>query len=55
VLSYVEYQPQQMAIRYRNTAERAVKEGRINARQRQQIMKTFNASMQGYTYYEKED
>jgi arginine decarboxylase len=55
VLSYVEYQPQQMALSYRNKAEQAVKEGRITAPQRQLIMKTFNESLQGYTYYEKED
>lgn len=55
VLSYVEYQPKEMQLRYRNTAERAVKEGRITARERQIMIKTFNASMQGYTYYEKED
>lgn len=54
VLSYVEYQPQQMVLNYRNTAERAVREGRITARERQDIIKAFNASMQGYTYYEKE-
>jgi len=55
VLSYVEYHPKEMQLRYRNTAERAVKEGRITARERQQMIKTFNASMQGYTYYEKEE
>lgn len=55
VLSYVEYQPKEMQLRYRNTAERAVKEGRITARERQQMIKAFNASMQGYTYYEKEE
>jgi arginine decarboxylase len=55
VLSYVEYDPKDMIVAYRNTAERAVKEGRITARERQQILKTFSASMQGYTYYEKED
>ena len=55
VLSYVEYQPKEMALRYRNTAERAVKEGRISARERQEILKTFNASMQGYTYYERDE
>jgi arginine decarboxylase len=54
VLSYVEYQPAQMMLNYRNTAERAVKEGRITARERQQMIKTFNSSMQGYTYYERE-
>lgn len=55
VLSYVEYQPKQMVLNYRNTAERAVKEGRITARERQNIIKAFNASMQGYTYYEKDN
>lgn len=53
VLSYVEYQPKEMQLRYRNTAERAVREGRISAAERQQMMKAFNASLQGYTYYEK--
>lgn len=55
VLSYVEYQPKQMLVNYRNTAERAVREGRITARERQKMIKTFNSSMQGYTYYEKEN
>lgn len=55
VLSYVEYQPSQMKVHYRNTAERAVREGRISARERQTILKTFEASMHGYTYYEKEE
>ncbi|GAB3106463.1 biosynthetic arginine decarboxylase [Aestuariicella hydrocarbonica] len=55
VLTYVEYQPKELQLRYRNTAENAVREGRITARERQQIMQTFNASLQGYTYYEKED
>ena len=55
VLSYVEYQPKEMALRYRNTAERAVKEGRITARERQLMLKTYNASMQGYTYYERDE
>ncbi len=55
VLSYVEYQPKEMQLRYRNKAERAVKEGRISARERQQMIKAFNASLQGYTYYEREE
>ncbi len=53
VLSYVEYQPIEMQKRFRDTAEQAVKEGRISASERQQMMATFNASMQGYTYYER--
>ena len=55
VLSYVEYAPKEMQLRYRNTAERAVRDGRISARERQQMIKAFNASLHGYTYYEKED
>lgn len=54
VLSYVEYQPKEMQVRYRNTAEKAVKDGQITARERQRMMKTFNASLNGYTYYERE-
>lgn len=55
VLNYVEYDPKKLQLHYRNTAENAVREGRITARERQQIMQTFNASLQGYTYYEKEE
>ena len=54
VLGYVEYQPWEMKLRYRNKLEAAVNEGLICARERQQMMNTFNASMQGYTYYEKD-
>ncbi len=55
VLSYVEYYPKEMQERHRNTAERAVREGRITARERQQIIKLFNDSLNGYTYFEKEE
>jgi arginine decarboxylase len=44
-----------MQLRHRNTAERAVREGRITIKDRQQIIKLFSDSMNGYTYYEKED
>lgn len=54
VLSYVEYHPKDILVKYRNTAERAVKEGRVTAKERQQIVKAFSESLQGYTYYEKE-
>jgi arginine decarboxylase len=54
VLGYVEYQPWEMKLNYRNKLEAAVNEGKISARERQQMMNTFNASMQGYTYYEKD-
>ncbi len=55
VLSYVEYHPKDMVTRYRNTAERAVREGRISARERAKMVSEFNESMRGYTYYEKDD
>ncbi len=54
VLTYVEYDPKELMLRYRNTAEKAVREGRINARERQQIIQAFNESLRGYTYYEHE-
>jgi len=55
VLSYVEYQPKEMLERYRTKAERAVKEGRITVRERQEMIKAFYDSMYGYTYYENEN
>lgn len=54
VLSYVEYNPKDIQLGYRNSAERAVREGRITARERQNMINTFNTSLRGYTYYEKE-
>lgn len=54
VLSYVEYSPSTLQVRFRNTAERAVREGRISARERQAVIKAFNDSLNGYTYYEKD-
>ncbi len=55
VLNYVEFQPKDLMTRYRNTAERAVREGRITARERAEMVNKFNESMRGYTYYEKEN
>lgn len=55
VLSYVEFRPEQMQLDFRNKVELAVREGRISARERQSIIKSFNASLQGYTYYEKDE
>jgi arginine decarboxylase len=52
VLSYVEYQPQQLLERLRRTAELAVRKERITLAQRQEILESFSASLRGYTYYE---
>ena len=52
VLSYVEYQPQQLLEQFRQTAEQAVRKGRITVAERQAVMEGFAASLRGYTYYE---
>ena len=52
VLSYVEYQPQEMYAKLRAIAERAVQEGEITVGQRQQMLKMFGESLRGYTYFE---
>ena len=52
VLSYVEYQPQQLLEQFRRTAERAVRRGQIAPSERQNLLELFSASLRGYTYYE---
>jgi arginine decarboxylase len=52
VLSYVEYQPQQLLEQLRRTAEQAVRKERITLAQRQELLESFAASLRGYTYYE---
>lgn len=53
VLSYVEYQPQQLQKKFRDIAETAVKTGKINVTERQRMLNDFAASLRGYTYYEE--
>ncbi len=55
VLSYVEYDPKTLLDSYRRKAEKAVKEGLITPRQRQNIVSGFENSLRGYTYYEREN
>ncbi len=55
VLSYVEYDIKIMTEEFRQRAERAVKTGKISAARRKQVMKAFKASLDGYTYFEKEE
>ncbi len=52
VLSYVEYQPQQLLEQFRKTAEQAVRDGRISAAERQAVLEAYSASLRGYTYFE---
>lgn len=53
VLSYVEFDPKFMLVRFRQTAEAAVREGRISAADRREIMFAYENGLNGYTYYER--
>ena len=55
VLQYVEYDPKHMAEQFRKQAEEAVRLGKISANRRKRMMKAFAESLNGYTYFEKED
>ncbi len=52
VLSYVEYQPQDLLAKFRIKAEDAVSEGTISSAQRQEMLRLYRESLQGYTYFE---
>jgi arginine decarboxylase len=54
VLSYVEYEPKQMLEQFRRKAEQAVRDRKITAAQRQRMLGAFKDSLQGYTYFERE-
>ena len=53
VLSYVEFNPRQMLVDFREMAEQAIRQGRITAQERFQIMKAYDNGLRGYTYFEK--
>lgn len=53
VLSYVEYEPKDMLVRFREIAEEAVREGYITASERKEIMQAYDNGLRGYTYYER--
>jgi arginine decarboxylase len=55
VLSYVEYDTKVMQEEFRQRSEKAVKQGKITAAKRKKIMKAFKDSLDGYTYFEKEE
>ena len=52
VLSYVEYHPQTIIKQFRARAEDAVRNGKITAIQRREMLQLFNESLRGYTYFE---
>jgi arginine decarboxylase len=53
VLTYVEYDPKQMVVEFRQTAEEAIRKGLITPLERHQIMNAFEAGLRGYTYFER--
>jgi arginine decarboxylase len=53
VLSYVEYDTKAMVVRFRETAEKAVRKGLITPHERQQIMRAYQKGLRGYTYFER--
>ena len=55
VLSYVEYDPKSLAEKFRKSSERAVKQGKITPAKRKQMMAAYRASLDGYTYFEREE
>jgi arginine decarboxylase len=52
VLSIVEYDPKHLLSLFREKAERAVREGKISVKERMRMVKQFEESLRGYTYYE---
>jgi len=54
VLSYVEYDIKQVSAKFRATVERAVRSGEIDVDDRRKIVRTFEESLRGYTYFEKD-
>lgn len=53
ILSYVEYDPKRLLVRFRKIAERAVRSGRITPEERRQIMEAYEMGLRGYTYFER--
>ncbi|MBL7007040.1 MAG: biosynthetic arginine decarboxylase [Spirochaetia bacterium] len=53
VLEYVEYDIKSISERFRQKAEKAVKEGYLTPRERKGVVARFEAGLRGYTYYER--
>jgi arginine decarboxylase len=53
VLSYVQYDPKRLFVRFRETAEQAVRDGKISAQERREIVEAYEAGLRGYTYFER--
>jgi arginine decarboxylase len=53
VLTYVEYDPDDLYEQFRQTAEQAVREGIITLADRQKMLAAYSEGLRGYTYFEK--
>jgi len=53
VLTYVEYDPKQMIVEFRKTAEEAIRKGLITPHERRKIMDAYETGLRGYTYFER--
>ncbi|OQX22519.1 MAG: hypothetical protein BWK80_30225 [Desulfobacteraceae bacterium IS3] len=53
VLAYVEYDPKQMIVEFRKTAEEAIRKGLITPQERRKIMSAYEAGLRGDTYFER--
>jgi len=53
VLSYVQYDPKRLFVRFRETAEQAVREGKISPQERREVVSVYEAGLRGYTYFER--
>ncbi|MDP4183092.1 MAG: biosynthetic arginine decarboxylase [Bacillota bacterium] len=53
VLSYVEFDPKDMLVSFREKAEEAIRDGLISASDRREIMRAYDNGLRGYTYYER--
>lgn len=53
ILSYVEYDPKRLLMKFRKTAENAVKAGLISPLERKEVMQAYEAGLRGYTYFER--
>ncbi len=55
VLQYVEYDTKILTEKFRKNSESAVKKGWITASKRKKMMEAYRASLDGYTYFEREE
>ena len=53
VLGYVEYDPKDLVVLFRDRAERAVRDGKLTPAERRQIVDAYSSGIHGYTYFEE--